>query len=219
MNKHQQQPDYDKEATNAWLNDRFMSSHIEGFICAIQEQEIRTRLLIHKRENPENNPRCRFCHVVEESIFHILNSCSHLSVSMYLPVRHNEVAKIVYHELLRNYDIAQDSKKPESIFRNGKVELWWDKRITVQPSVESNRPDIVQWDLERKKCLIIDVCVPMDVNVKRQEKEKCKYQIPTISIEIKEIISGIYIRNCTNSNRIYGLYPKNIERAFEGVWI
>ena len=212
MNKQQQQQDYDKEATNGWLNDRFMSSHIEGFICAIQEQEIRTRLLIKKRENPESNPRCRFCKAAEESIFHILNSCSYLSISMYLPVRHNEVAKIIYNELMKKYDIVQDSTTPKPIFRNEKVEIWWDKRIAVQPPIEFNRPDIVMWELKEKKCLIIDVCVPMDVNVKREEKVKRdKYLIlasrlnrlyPSYTYEIIPIALGStgYVPNTLKGN-------------------
>ena len=73
--KQQSQTDYDKQATNAWLNDRFMSSHVEGYLCAIQEQEIRTRQFIQQRENPETNAKCRYCNAMDESIFHILNSC------------------------------------------------------------------------------------------------------------------------------------------------
>ena len=111
---------------------------------------------------------------MDESIFHILNSCSHLSISMYLPVRHNEVAKVIYYELLRGHGNTDEEKKtPESIARAGDVEIWWDKKISVQPPVENNRPDIVLWNLVKKTCLIIDICVPMDVNVSREEKEKC----------------------------------------------
>ena len=172
--KQETQPGYDKEATNAWLKDKFMPSHIEGYICAIQEQEIRTRLLINKRENAESNPKCRFCKSIDESIFHILNSCSNLSVSMYLPVRHNEVARVIYHELLREHGgIDEIKRKPETTTRSGNIEIWWDKKISVQPPVENNRPDIVLWNLETKKCAIIDICVPMEVNVSREEKEKC----------------------------------------------
>ena len=36
------------------------------------------------------------------------------------------------------------------------IEVWWDKRINVQPPVEYNRPDIVFWNLNEKKCMIID---------------------------------------------------------------
>ena len=116
---------------------------------------------------------------MDESIFHILNSCSHLSVSMYLPVRHNEIAKVLYYELLSEVGYPQEDRKtPESTFKTENIEIWWDKKISVQPPVEHNRPDIVLWDLEKKKCKIIDVFVPMDFNVTREEKEKCdKYFI------------------------------------------
>ena len=171
--KQQNAPDYDKESTNAWLKDQFMSSHIEGYVCAIQEQEIRTRQLINKREDSNSSPKCRFCKVMDESIFHILNSCSHLSISMYLAVQHNEVAKVLYFELLKELGkIQEDKKSPESMFKTNNVEIWWDKKISVQPPVEHNRPDIVLWDLLKKRCCIIDICVPMDVNVSREEKEK-----------------------------------------------
>ena len=111
---------------------------------------------------------------MDESIFHILNSCSHLSTSMYLPVRHNEVAKVLYYELRNLFEHTEnDRKTPEPTFTTDKIEIWWDKKIAVQPPVEHNRPDIVLWDLVKKKCTIMDVCVPMDVNVSREEKEKC----------------------------------------------
>ena len=170
--KQQQQETYNKQATNAWLNDGFMSSHVEGYICAIQEQEIRTRQLIQQRENPESNIKCRYCKTMDESIFHILNSCSYLSTSMYLPVRHNEVAKVIYHELVEKHQRMETRKRPDSIIRTTQFELWWDKKVAVQPTVEHNRPDIVYWNFHEKVCLIIDICVPLDVNVAKEEKEK-----------------------------------------------
>ena len=74
------------------------------------------------------------------------------------------------------------------------------KKISVQTPLECNRPDIVLWDLEKKKCKIIDVCVPMDFNVIREGKEKCdKYFIlasrlqrlyPRFTYEIIPIVIG-----------------------------
>ena len=185
FNKQQSQPNIDTDTTNTWLNDQFRTSHIEGYICAIQEQEIRTRLLINKRENNNANPKCRFCKTNDESIFHILNSCSHLSVSMYLPVRHNEVAKAFYNEMMKSFNYNHEPRKtPESIFKTKKIEVWWDKKIAVQPPVEHNRPDIVLWNLEKKECTVIDICVPLDVNVAREEKEKCdKYFVLTSRLQ------------------------------------
>ena len=40
--KQQQNPDINQELTNGWLRSN-IPSHVEGYIMAIQEQEIRTR--------------------------------------------------------------------------------------------------------------------------------------------------------------------------------
>ena len=64
-------------------------------------------------------------------------------------------------------------KTLEPTTRSSNIEIWWDKKIAVQPPVENNRPDIVLWNLETKKCAMIDICVRMDVNVPPEEKEKC----------------------------------------------
>ena len=200
LRKQQSQTDYDKVTSNAWLDDRFMTSHVEGYICAMQEQEIRTRLLIKQRENPESSPKCRYCKVIDESIFHILNSCSFLSASLYLPVRHNEVAKVVFYGLLNKFESTEVRRTPEAITRTANAEVWWDRKIGVQPPIESNRPDIVVWNLQNRKCLIIDICIPMDVNVAREEKVKTdKYILlasrlqrlyPDFSYQVVPIVVG-----------------------------
>ena len=40
------------------------------------------------------------------------------------------------------------------------------------PPAIYNRPDIVVWYKDKKECKIIDICVPLDVNVAKDEKEK-----------------------------------------------
>ena len=82
--------DYSKENSNSWLKCDGVTSHCEGYIFAIQEQEIYTRALKAKREFPTNptfNKTCRYCHTHTEDIFHLLCSCEKLSASLYLPVR------------------------------------------------------------------------------------------------------------------------------------
>ena len=64
--------DYNEQLTRSWLKRPGTKSHTEGFICAIHEQEIRTRALIAKREqcdNPTCNKKCRYCHNRTEDIF------------------------------------------------------------------------------------------------------------------------------------------------------
>ena len=104
---------------------------------------------------------------------------------MYLPVRNNEVAKAFYNEMMKSFNHNDEPRKtPEAIFKTKKIEVWWDKKITVQPPVEHNRPDIVLWNLEKKECTVIDICVPLDVNVAREEKEKCdKYFLLTSRLQ------------------------------------
>ena len=165
---------YDKVLSNLWFTDKYMSSHVEGFICAMQEQEIRTRQLDRQRNigDVETNGKCRHCNITEESIFHLLSSCGKLSASLYLPLRHNEVAKIIYNELISNHDDTSYINKPEPIYVTKDIEIWWDKKIRVCPPVEHCKTDIVVWNLKHKLCTIIDVCVPLDVNVEREENTK-----------------------------------------------
>ena len=50
--KQLQTEDYNKELTNRWLNLNGIPSHTEGYICAIQEQEIPHSC--SNREQPDN---------------------------------------------------------------------------------------------------------------------------------------------------------------------
>ena len=50
---------------NEWLKKGNLSLHVEGYICAIQEEEINTRYLKSKRNNNINLFDCMFlsCHL------------------------------------------------------------------------------------------------------------------------------------------------------------
>ena len=169
--KQSAMPSYDKTLSQRWLNDNNMTSHVEGYLCAIQEQEIRTRLLDKQRNITvdNNDGRCRHCKSADESIFHILAACDKLSASLYLPVRHDEVAKLIYNEIT---SATKYIAKPDPIIVVGDLEVWWDKKIQVTPPIEHCKPDIVVWNIKKKECTIIDICVPLDVNVEREEKTK-----------------------------------------------
>ena len=77
-----------ESATHLWLKKSSFLSHVEGYISAIQEEEIFTRSLKSKRLTDENiNPNCRLCGNQKEIIQHIIAPCPNLSASMYLPLR------------------------------------------------------------------------------------------------------------------------------------
>ena len=90
----------------------------------------------------------------------------------------------------------EDRRTPESTLKTANMEIWWDKKISVQPPVEYNRPDIVLWDLEKKTCKIIDVSVPMDFNVIARKKRSA------INISFLHLDS----KDCTHISRTK-LYP------------
>ena len=56
--------------------------------------------------------------------------------------------------------------------------------IATSPRTKFNKPDIVIWDNEQHTCRIIDICVPLDENVKTNEKEKSdKYAVLAVALK------------------------------------
>ena len=180
---------YNKKLTNRWINSRGLVSHTEGYIFAMTEQEINTRALQSKREQANNrdfDKKCRFCHSKNEDIFHILCSCSHLSASMYLPLRHDEVGKELYNAIIQHHFPTLPYIFPRPIWVHKHIEIWWDTYVTTVPQVKNNKPDIVIWNTKEKKCYVVDVCVPLDENVHTQEKTKIDTYTP-LSINLHRL--------------------------------
>ena len=132
--------------TNKWLKKRNLSSHIEGYICPIQERKINTRYLKSKRNN-NINPICRLSKQQNETIQHVV-ACPSISASMYLPFRHDKVAYIIYKQMLTN---KQDEKvHVQEFYKDDSIEVWWDTKIKTLQKIQHNRPDIVEWKIKGK---------------------------------------------------------------------
>ena len=91
----------DKQYSQQWLQDKYLTSTFAAYACAIQEQEISTKYLINKRQRdsgalPTGNCRCRLCKSSIEDVTHIISSCPMMSSRYYLPMRHDAVAKAVF---------------------------------------------------------------------------------------------------------------------------
>ena len=83
----------DTQASDNWLNT-CLSSHVEGYATALQEQEILTKATIKRcTKEPNIESKCRLCKDQEETIFHVLGSCSSLSSNLYLTTRHDNIAR------------------------------------------------------------------------------------------------------------------------------
>ena len=125
--------------------------------------------------------RCRVCHQETETIQHVLACCDRLRIPLYLPVRHNAVASVLYHQLTMS-----NTKTIQSVYKDENIELWWDTKITTKPTLPHNKPDLVLWRLHEKKTYIIDVVVGLDVNVEKNYKNKQDTYLP-LCIELKKL--------------------------------
>ena len=82
---------------------------------------------------------------------------------------HNQVAKILYQEVIKSDFLVLD---PPKVTKIDNLEIWWDMSINTTPKVEKNRPDIIIWNKETKICQIVEVTVPLDTNLQKAYKEK-----------------------------------------------
>ena len=167
------QGNIDVTKSNNWLSIR-LTSHIEEFICATQEQEMDKRGLRKRREKDvvkkkSINNTSRICKRAEESLFHVLCSCYVLAPTLYLTVRHNQVARIIYQELMNHDRVIY---KPPEVTRTEDKEIWWDVYVTTPRKVEHNRLDMVLWDLKNIKCTITEISVPLGTNLEFTYKSK-----------------------------------------------
>ena len=95
---------------------------------------------------------------------------------MYLPIRHNGVAKVIYENL-----ISRETKVPmksiQEVYSNEDKEIWWDTKIKTSPTL---------WLKREKKCYIIDIKVGLDVNINKNIDQKHDTYF-LLSVELKRL--------------------------------
>lgn len=169
------------------------SSHVEGYICAIQEEELQTNALKAKRaKESEISPICRLCKHNKETIQHVIASCPRLSASMYLPLRHNKVANIIYQNLVSK-SRTTDRQPIYDVYSDKNVEIWWDTKIEALKKCEHDKPDIVMWKKAEKVCYVIDIKVGLDVNIDKNIKEKLDNYLHLTVSRVEEAIQRLFV--------------------------
>ena len=141
----------DMKKTNKWLN-LHLPAHTEGYITAIQEQELDTKETRKRREkHPEKKESmdilCRVCKKAEESVYHLVCASPVMAPTLYLNIRHNQVACILYQEITGNDKMDM---KPPPVTSKDQMEIWWDQQIRTITKTEKNRPDIIIWHSDRQ---------------------------------------------------------------------
>ena len=169
------------------------------------------------------NLKCRICHKEKESIQHVLACCERLRIPMYLPVRHDAVAKTIYKIIT-----GLGYKDIQEVYSNDTFEVWWDVKVSTKSSVKHNKPDLILWKKKEKTAFIIDIVVGLDVNVEKNYSLKLDNYLP-LSVELKrlypdyrfEVIpisvgaTGIITVSLRESLKLITIDNINLEKAVE----
>ena len=164
----------------AWLQNRDLKRETESLIVAAQNQSIRTILVKAKIDKSQGHSLCRMCIKVDESIDHIVSSCSKLAQKEYKR-RHDNLGKIVHWKLARMFNFGAGDKwyeyEPESVLENEDYKTLWDFSVQTHHVIEARRPDLVVVDKKERNCKIIEFANPRDSRIEEKEKDKIeKYQ-------------------------------------------
>ena len=92
----QQNYSIDISASQQRSHKKQIRSQFEDYLGAVQDQEIATTFLVHKRQidsgqSPTANNKCCLCKLSIEDVSHI-SSCSKMSTQYYLPLHHDALA-------------------------------------------------------------------------------------------------------------------------------
>ncbi|CAK1586333.1 unnamed protein product [Parnassius mnemosyne] len=170
------EPFVDTVASLHWLRFGDLFGETEGFVCAIQDQVIKTNNYRRYILRDGTVDICRACRHPGESLRHVISGCSALSNSEYLH-RHNLVARILHQELALKYGLV-DRKlpyykyMPEAVLENDRARLYWDRAIITDRTILANKPDIVLMDRAQSRIFLVDITIPYDENLVKAETDK-----------------------------------------------
>ena len=172
-----------------------MTSHFEGYLAAIRDQEIPTKFLKHRRQldagiAPAGNNKCRLCrsnvedinHIVED-VNHIILLCNQISARYYLPLRHDVIASNLLKMIIKkNYQERHVKllNENEYVIKIDNHEYWWNMSIKTTTKIHHNKPDLLVRDTDQKICQIIEFSCPCDVNLIGKTSNKINTYGPLI---------------------------------------
>lgn len=178
----------DSKLSYAWLKEGKLKGETEGLLTAAQDQALKTRHIEYAIHHTRTDGKCRLCKTAEETVEHIMSSCSILAPQEYTD-RHNNVCKALHFSISKYYECPLQTEKwyehkPLHVTKSkdGKVTLLYDQQIITDRSIQANRPDLV---LKTERLVyIIDVSIPADPNIIKKEAEKqLKYKSLMIEIQ------------------------------------
>ena len=168
------------KACFGWLKSVKLKMETEALLTAAQDQALNTKAHATYILKSSRDPKCRLCNSADETVAHLLTSCSKLAATEYL-TRHNEVARLVHRNICEAHGVEVTHPSwqhaPQPVTETDHAKILWDFEIRTDRRITARRPDIVIVNKERREGLIIDIAVPEDRNICEKEREKIdKYQ-------------------------------------------
>ncbi len=165
----------------AWLSRwKTCPSPTVAAIEEIRQQILPTRMYYSaKLQQQQPTTKCRFCGKKDETVYHVLSNCDALSPSDYV-ARHNAGLKCLFFALLKKHNLIDRTPawyspgKPSPVYENQTIKLTWDIPIFTEGVIQHNRPDVVLWDKEKRKIVILEMTVVWFSTI--QEKKAIKDQ-------------------------------------------
>ena len=180
-------PNINLPLSRQWLEKPYLRYETESLICAAQEQALATNYTRSKIWGSNKSPKCRLCGEKNETVHHIVSGCKMLCGTQYL-YRHNQVAKYIHWQILKDLNVKVSDTwlkhVPTEVTLKDGIKVLWDSYILTDKKVPHNRPDIIIFDTNLRECLIIDVAIPVCMNIVKKEAEKItKYRYLEIEIQ------------------------------------
>ena len=178
-----------KEDTAGWLRNGRLKKETEGLIVAAQDQALSTNAIKVNVYKQKGSPMCRLCGLKEETVDHLVSSCSKIAQTDYKG-RHDRVAAFLHWSLCKQYGFARAENwwthRAEKVLENDRCKLLWDFAIRTDKVIKEHRPDIVILNKEKREAMLVDVAIPGDARVVNKELEK-KVKYRDLSIEVQRL--------------------------------
>ena len=159
-----------------------ITTQFEGYLEAIQDQEMPVKFLVRKRQtdsgqSPTTNNKCRLCKINIEKVNHIISRCPKISTRYYLPLGHDALAKyilILKAIITKNHpnERYRGLNEYEFVKKVGDKEYCWNISIKTATKIPHNKPDLVIWDKANKLCSIVEFSCPAYINITQTVNDK-----------------------------------------------
>ena len=105
--------------------------------------------------------KCRKC-------YPHFSSCNQISSRYYLPLHHDVISSNVLKMIIKKNHQEGDVKllnEPEYVIKFHNHEYWWNMSSKTATKISHDKPDLLVWDTDGKRCQIIEFSCPCDVNL------------------------------------------------------